>query len=145
MESLFNGIMKSTFLLIAVFLMGNIAFAQADSSLCSKYHTGFFSYTDTLGNTVIVQRKNKYQYEKNIVTKVKTQDKIKWLNSCSYQITLVSTNSKAERKFKYSTTTVIISKPDGNSGYAYYCACAGTEKVKGYMKQLSKKEFFDLY
>ena len=39
----------------------------------------------------------------------------------------------------------LISKPDGNNGYAYSCACAGTEKVKGYMKQLSKKEFFDLY
>lgn len=132
-------------LLLSAFLICNVVFAQTDSSACVNYHKGFFSYTDSLGNTVIVQRKNKYQYEKNLATKVKTQDKIKWLNSCSYQITLVSTNSKAERKFKYSTTTVIISKPDGNNGYAYSCACAGTEKVKGYMKQLSKKEFFDLY
>lgn len=137
--------MKKIILLFSAFLICNIVFAQTDSNACISYHKGFFSYTDTLGNTVIVQRKNKYQYEKNIVTKVKTQDKIKWLSSCSYEITLVSTNSKATRKYKYSTTKVNISKSDGNNGYAYSCACLDPEKGKGYMKKISKKAFYDLY
>jgi hypothetical protein len=137
--------MKRYVLLIAAFLISNIAFAQADSVACNNYHKGFFSYSDTLGNTVIVQRKNKYQYEKNIVSKVKTQDRIKWLNSCSYEITLVSTNSKSARKYKYSITKVIITKSDGNNGYTYSCQCPDTEKGKGYMKKLTRKEFFDLY
>jgi hypothetical protein len=137
--------MKKITLLFSVFFICNIVFAQTDSSQCVNYHKGFFSYTDSLGNTIIVQRKNKYQYEKNIVTKVKTQDRIKWLNSCSYEITLVSTNSKAARKYKYSTTKVTITKPDGDNGYAWSCGCPDPEKGKGYMKKLSKKAFYDLY
>jgi outer membrane lipoprotein-sorting protein len=137
--------MKKIIFLVAALLMYNVIFAQADTVACTRYHTGFFSYTDTSGNMVIVQRKKNYQYEKNTVTKVKTQDKIKWLNSCTYEITIVSTNSRAVKKYKYSTTKVSITKVDGNNGYAYSCACNNQEKNKGYMKQLSKKEFFDLY
>jgi hypothetical protein len=132
-------------LIITAFLMSSTVFSQADSSSCTAYHTGFFSYTDSLGNAVIVQRKNKYQYEKNIVTKAKTQFKITWTDDCAYEIFQTLTNSKAARKYKYSTTKVIISKADGNNGYAYACACADPEKGRGYMKKLSKKDFFDLY
>jgi hypothetical protein len=137
--------MKKLILFFSAFLICNIVIAQTDSSACANYHKGFFSYTDSLGNTVIVQRKNKYQYEKNIVTKVKTQDRIKWLTNCSYEITLMSTNSKSTRKYKYSITKVNITKTDGDNGYAYSCACPDPEKGKGYMKKISKKAFYDLY
>jgi hypothetical protein len=147
MEILFNCSMKKMLLLITAFLIGSNTFAQTDSVSCAAYHTGFFSYTDTTGNTIIVQRKKKYQYEKDIVTRVKTQDKIKWLNSCTYELTLVSSNSKAERKLKYSTFRIVITKADGSKGYVFSCACpdADKNKSKNYMKQLSKKEFFELY
>jgi hypothetical protein len=137
--------MKKLSFLIVAFLICEIASAQADTSTCFTYHKGFFSYTDSLGNTVLVQRKNKYQYEKNIVTKAKTQFKISWTDDCSYEILQTLTNSKSARKYKYSNTKIIITKPDGNNGYNYTCTCADPEKGKGYMKQISKKEFFDLY
>ncbi|GAB2809426.1 hypothetical protein [Ferruginibacter profundus] len=137
--------MKSIVLFLVIVVLSNPVSAQADSSSCKIYHRGFFSYTDTLGNTVIVQRKNKYQYERNTVTKVKTQFRITWTGDCTYEIFQTLTNSKAARKYKYSTTKLIISKTDGNNGYEYSCACADPAKGKGYMKLISKKAFFDLY
>ena len=127
-------------------LICNILFAQADSSACINYHKGYFSYTDSMGYVVLVQRKNKYQYEKNLFTKVKTQLRIKWIDDCTYQITQTMTNSKAERKYNYTTTKVVIEKPDGNKGYRYSCGCPDEkEKDKGYMKKLSQKAYFELY
>jgi glucose-6-phosphate 1-dehydrogenase len=137
--------MKMITLLITAVLICNTVSAQKDSSLCVNYRQGFFSYTDTLGYTVLVERQKKYQYEKNIVTKVKTQFRITWINDCSYEIFQTMTNSKAARKYKYTTTKVIIEKPDGNNGYKYSCGCPGAEKDKGYMKKLSQKAYFGLY
>jgi hypothetical protein len=93
-------------------------FAQTDSSDCSMYHKGYFSYTDSLGNIVLIDRLKNYQFEKNTTTKVKIQFHIKWLSSCSYQITQLSANSKAARKFKYQTTEIKILKTDGKNGYS---------------------------
>jgi len=133
--------MKRIIITAAFFLYGNALFSQAaDSSDCLLYHRGKFSYTDSAGNLVIVDRKKKYQYEKNQVTNVKTQSRIKWISACSYELTLVSTNSKSLRKNKYSTTTTIISKPLGEAGYEYTCNCKdpAVAKFTGLMKKIKK-------
>lgn len=138
--------MKQAMLFFVAVLICNVLFAQADSTACINYHKGYFSYTDSMGYVVLVQRKNKYQYEKNLFTKVKKQLRITWIDDCTYQITLTITNSKAERKYKNSTTKVVIEKPDGNKGYGYSCGCPDEkEKDKGYMKKLSQKAYFELY
>lgn len=122
------------------------AFAQADSTACQNYKKGYFSYTDSVGNIVLVHRRNKYQYDKNTVTKVRTQFRLNWTGNCSYQITQAITNSKAARKFKNSSTIVIIDKTDGDNGYTYTCECKdGTNIKSGYMKKLSKQQYYDLF
>jgi hypothetical protein len=128
-------------------LFCSTVFAQADSSACmTTYRTGYFSFTDSLGQTVLVDRGKKYQYQRNIVTKVRTQFRITWTGSCSYQITQTLTNSKAARKYKHSSTTVIIDKTDGINGYWYSCGCKdATKNTSGYLKKLSKKQYYSLY
>jgi len=127
-------------------LLCNTLYAQTDSNACAVYHKGFFSYTDSLGRTVLVDRQNRYQYEKNIVTKVKTQFRITWTGPCAYKIQQTLTNSKAARKYKYSTSTVMISTPHGAEGYDYSCACPDEpSKAKGYMKKITKKEYYRLF
>jgi hypothetical protein len=127
-------------------LFYNTVFAQADSSACIHYRTGYFSFTDSLGQTVLVDRGKKYQYQRNVVTKVKTQFRITWTGSCSYQITQTLTNSKAARRYRNSSTTVVIDKTDGSNGYSYSCGCKDAAKnTSGYMQKLSKKEYYRLY
>ncbi|MGC4103839.1 hypothetical protein [Ferruginibacter sp.] len=126
--------------IIIVLLLHQELTAQiADSSNCRQFHRGKFSYTDSSGNTVMVDRKRHYQYDKNPATGVRWQYKIKWINDCQYELTLVSTNSKAVRKNKYSTTGVIISKIPNANSYEYTCACKDADMPKntGVMKKIN--------
>lgn len=138
--------MKRCFILLLVLFFCHGAFSQADSTACQNYKKGYFSYTDSAGNIVLVHRRNKYQYDKNTVTKVRTQFRLNWTGSCSYQITQAITNSKAARKYKNSSTVVVIAKTDGDNGYTYTCECKdGTNIKSGYMKKLTKQQYYDLF
>lgn len=138
--------MKRLFILLLCFFFSYGAIAQADSTVCLNYQKGYFSYTDSAGNTVLVHRRKKYQYDKNTVTKVRTQFRLSWTGNCSYQITQAITNSKAARKYKNSSTTVVIAKTDGENGYNYSCECRdGTKINSGYMKKLTKQQYYDLF
>ena len=136
--------MKKILVLFCIFLSAVAANAQAD---CSMYHKGYFTYTDSAGNTILVQRKNKYQYQYNRKIKVRTQYKINWINDCEYTIMQTLTNSKSLKKNKYSVTGVLISKTDGDNGYYYTCSCIdGTLKGKeSFMKKITKQQFYQLY
>jgi hypothetical protein len=50
--------MKNFIVLIWVLLFSNYVNAQTD---CSAYHKGYFMFTDSAGNTILIQRKNKFQ------------------------------------------------------------------------------------
>ena len=80
--------MKKLVILLCVLLLNGYVNAQTE---CSIYHKGYFMFTDSLGNTILVHRKNKYQYEYNRKTKVKTQFRINWNNDCEYTITQANT------------------------------------------------------
>jgi hypothetical protein len=136
--------MKKILMLFCIFLFNTSANAQAD---CSMYHKGYFSYTDSAGNTILVQRKNKYQYQYNRKIKERTQYRINWINDCEYSITQTLTNSKSLKKNKYSVTGVLISKTEGENGYYYTCSCKdGTLKGKeSFMKKITRQEFYQLY
>lgn len=138
--------MKRFFIMLLGFFLHTNSFAQVDSSACLNYKQGYFSYTDSLGNIVLVHRLKKYQFEKNTATNVRTQFGLKWISDCSYEITQAITNSKAARKHKNSISKVVIDKTDGVGGYAYSCGCKdGSKSKSGYMKKLSKEEYFSLY
>ena len=138
--------MKRFFTLVLGLFFCYGAFAQADSAACLNYQKGYFSYTDSLGNIVLVHRRKKYQYDKNTVTKVRTQFRLDWMGNCSYQITQAITNSKAARKYKNSSTIVVIAKTDGDNGYTYTCECKdGTKINNGYMKKLTKEQYYNLF
>jgi hypothetical protein len=104
-------------------------------------------YTDSLENTIIVQRKKKYQYEYNRKIKVKTQFIIKWNGDCEYTITQTLTNSKSLRQYKNSGSITVISKTDGDNGYYYTCKCRedDTNSKESFMKKITKQEFYKLY
>lgn len=136
--------MRKLIFLFCVLFISVCANAQTD---CSVYHKGFFIFTDSAGNSILIQRKNKYQYQYNRKIKVRTQFSINWINDCEYTIMQTLTNSKSLKKNKNSVTGVLISKTDGQNGYYYNCNCKG-EHIKGsdgFMKKITKKEFYQLY
>jgi hypothetical protein len=104
-------------------------------------------YTDSAGNNILVHRKNKYQYEYDRKTKVRTQFRINWDSDCEYTITQAITNSKALKKYRNYVTKVVVSKSDGENGYYYTCSCTdGSLKGKEkFMKKITKQEFYNLY
>lgn len=137
--------MKCFIILLLIFFFCNGAFAQADSTACLSFKKGYFSYSDSSGSLILVHRQKNYQYERNTVTKVKTQFRLEWKSNCSYQITQANTNNKAARKHRNSSTLVIIDKTDGSLGYSYGCGCPDGSKMKsGYMKKITKNHYYDL-
>lgn len=136
--------MKKLVILYCVLLFSSYLHAQAD---CSMYLKGYFMYTDSSGNTMLIQRKNKFQYEYNRKTKVRTQFSISWKNDCEYTITQTLTNSKALKKYKNSASSYLITKSDGDNGYYYGCCCKDdvSKRKESFLKKITKKEFYQLY
>ena len=136
--------MKKLVILFCVLLFSRYANAQTD---CSMYQTGYFMYIDSAGNTNLIHRKKKYQYQYSRNKEVMTQFTISWNNDCEYTITQRITNSKAQRKYRNTVTKVVISKRDGGNGYYYTCSCIdGSLKMKeNFMKKITKEEFYNLY
>lgn len=132
-------------ILLFCVLMGSMpAKAQTD---CAAYHKGYFMYTDSAGNTILIQRKNKYQYEFNRKTKVRTQFAIHWTSDCEYTITQTLTNSKALKKYKNTVNGIRITKADGDNGYYYGCCCDDetAKRKESFLKKITKKQFYDFY
>jgi hypothetical protein len=97
-------------------------FAQLDSTDCSQFKTGVFAYRDDSSNAVLVKRTANLQEERIKKSGLVTRFKIRWLSTCSYEMTQVWSNRKAERKNNGATTIVIITglKKDH---YEYSCGC----------------------
>lgn len=136
--------MKKLVFLFGLFLFSSYVYAQTD---CSIYRTGYFMFTDSAGNTILIHRKKKYQYQYSRNKEVRTQFELSWINDCEYSITQRITNSRAERKYRNGVTKVVISKIDGENGYYYTCSCSD-DTLKGkenFMKKITKEEFYKLY
>jgi flagellar hook protein FlgE len=124
--------------------IGFCAKAQTD---CAVYHKGYFMYTDSSGNTILIHRQKKYQYQYDRKAKVKTQYAVAWIGECEYTITQTLTNSKALKKYKYNVRKIVITKSDGENGYYYTCGCID-DSLKGkesFLKKITRKEFYYLY
>lgn len=103
--------------------------APADSTLCVKMKWGKFNYSNSLSQTIIVERKRSIQIETNQATQQVTKLKVKWISNCSYQIKQVWSNSKANRKNNGAWSTVVINKV-GPLYYEYSCVCPNASDVK---------------
>ena len=112
------------------------AHAQVDSEGCVKFRTGRFVYLNDSSQTVVVKRTANKQEEKNEQTNVVTKFKIKWINSCEYELTQTWSNSKSQRKHNKGVSTIRITKLY-EEGYDYSCACRdGSNKLTGTIRLL---------
>ncbi len=136
--------MKKLVILFCVLLFSIYANAQTD---CSLYRTGYFMFIDSAGNTILIHRKNKYQYENDRKAKVKTQYVVTWITDCEYTITQTLTNSKSLKKYKNNTTKVVISKSDGENGYYYTCSCIDDtlKREEKFLKKITKEEYYRIF
>jgi hypothetical protein len=136
--------MKKILMLFCIFLLNVSANAQTD---CSMYHKGYFMYTDSAGNTILIHRLNKFQFEYNRKIKVKTQFAINWKTDCEYTIMQTLTNSKSLKKYKNTSSGFLITKSDGDNGYYYGCCCKDdiTKRKESFLKKITKQEFYKLY
>jgi hypothetical protein len=136
---------KIVFATICILVFESTLFAQD----CGQYKKGFFTYTDSSGTTILVDRSKKYQYQLHRAKKVRTQFRIKWIDDCTYTITQTITNSRSQKKYNSKVTKVVITKSDGENGYYYYYHCSCMDDTKKsenlYMKKISKSEFYKLY
>lgn len=108
------------------------------SGECQQYRKGNFSYTDSIGQVIIVKRTPHKQIETNCATNIVTQFRIHWTGDCAYEIKQIWSSGKAQRKYNGNTTGVIISKPLGETGYEYTCACKdeNVKEIAGVMRRL---------
>lgn len=146
MENIFKLIMKIIFFLLAFIFCTYTNLVAQD---CTIYHKGYFTYVDSVGTTILIKRRNKYQYEYDRTKKTWIQFSINWIDDCTYTITQTLTNSKEKRKFKNSVTKISISKTDGDNGYSYKCSCPNIvgdiEKPEMYIKKITREQFYKLY
>jgi len=117
--------MKKISLIVGI-VFTNVCFGQPNTSACSTFKLGKFSYFDSLSHTIFVKRKKNRQFEFDSYTKVKSMSKIWWISDCSYGLKLLWSDSKKERKKDMgSETIVVITKIIGNNeAYEYSCGCA---------------------
>jgi hypothetical protein len=104
-------------------------------------------FTDSAGNTILIQRKNKFQYQYNRKIKVRTQFAINWTTDCEYTITQTLTNSNSLKKYKNTSSGYRITKGDGDNGYYYGCCCDDdvSKRKEVFMKKITRKQFYELY
>lgn len=136
--------MKKMLIFFSVLLVSVYANAQTD---CSDYRKGYYMFTDSAGDTILIHRLKNYQFEYKRKVKTKTQYRLAWLTECEYTITQAMTNSKALKKYKNWVTKVVISKSDGENGYYYTCACIDDSKKgsENYLKKITKEEYYHLF
>ena len=115
-------------LLLGLFLSENI-FAQSDSSSCSQFKKGLFTYRDDSTGTIMLKRTAKRQEETNKKTGVIVKFRIRWVSSCSYELKQLWSNSKALRKNNGGVSLIIIFNT-GRDQYEYTCACKTAANVK---------------
>lgn len=129
--------MKLLLTILLLFVASADSYAQENN--CTQYHTGKFTYTDSAGDIIMVKRKKKFQVETNEANNVWVNFRIIWKSDCEYQLEQVGTNSKSRRKYNHTFSSTIISKPLGNMGYEYTCACNDetVPKIKGVMKKVN--------
>jgi hypothetical protein len=133
--------MQKVFLLFLLMLGCNEVFCQLDSTSCAKFRTGHFVYLDDSLHTIIINRTEKKQEERNEKTGEITKFRIRWISNCEYELTQTWSNSRKKRKFNKSVSRIQVVKLY-DEGYDYTCACKdGTNKLQGTIRRIKGNVF----
>ena len=77
-------------LLVAFCCCCNMVFAQKEQPVCTNVHRGtFYIYPKNSGEKYVDTRDEEYVHETNITTGDTSLWKVKWLNDCTYSLSLV--------------------------------------------------------
>lgn len=116
--------MIRVFVLLMFVVIANATFAQPDTSNCSSFKSGHFTFTNDSGQLVHMKRSGRMQRETVPATGVVTRLRVKWVADCAYELTQVWSSSKALRKQTGGTTLIQIIQTAKYS-YEYTSSCGG--------------------
>jgi len=111
--------------------------SQQKAADCSVYKNGEFTYLNDSSQVVEVERRGKYQIERNRQTGEVQKFVVKWNNSCEYQIKQFATNRKASKKNNGRILKIQITKLYGDR-YEYTCLCPTSENVTNFSGTMIK-------
>jgi translation initiation factor 2 alpha subunit (eIF-2alpha) len=103
-------------------LIAQAGYASKDSIGCSLFKNGKFAYRNPASDAIVIIRKANRQQEYNKTQDIVTKFKVRWISSCSYELTQTWSNSKKQRRQNKAVTTVIITAVSKDE-YQYTCAC----------------------
>lgn len=128
--------LKQLFTIFFLFAVAAYTNAQLSPTACTPFHTGQFSYRDSVTNAIVqVKRTKKHQTEKNEKTGLVTKHRISWLSDCVYKLTQTWTSSKEWRKRNNSWNTYTIISVNENT-YTYSCNCKDGTIIGGTMVKM---------
>lgn len=120
------------FLFVLFLLCAGSVFAQTpDASDCKQFHTGTF-YVKNMPN-IVITRDAQFQTETDPSTGKYVKLSVTWLDDCTYQLRLVKTNDRKQKKDykKIGVLTVTITSADENSYHFSATSPVMKEAVKG--------------
>ena len=119
--------MKNISLLFLLLLFsGKISAQSATADECNQFRTGTFTYKAM--PDIIIERDSLYQTERNPADGSYVKMSIKWTSPCTYELRLVDTNKRKDKKFwkKIKVLTVTITYVD-DDGYRFSCTSPAIE------------------
>lgn len=130
--------MKTTITLAAtLILMSGCIFSQKND--CLSFKTGKYELLDEQNSVhYLVERNDSIQTETNLITGQSSSFKIKWLNSCDYQLEMISGSNQAMEFYKGKKLIVKIIEiyPDG---YKFSSQLDGDERIRYHILKKSKQ------
>ncbi|MEO5642340.1 MAG: hypothetical protein ABIQ40_16315 [Bacteroidia bacterium] len=124
---------KFTFLLLilSAFATSSLLAQEPTAAQCQNFHTGTF-YVKEMPN-VIITRDDKYQIETDPATGTYVKMSITWISDCTYQLRLVKTTVKKDKKLwkKMKVLTVTITSTEESSYTFSATSPIFTEPVTG--------------
>jgi hypothetical protein len=123
-------------LTVLLLIISLSAFSQEKID-CSSFKKGNFNYVGDSSQVIEVERRGKYQIERNRQTGEVWKFTIRWTGDCQYEIKQFAANRKEAKKRNGHVSKVIITKtyPDR---YEFTCPCPTVENVTNFSGTMIK-------
>lgn len=128
--------MKAFCFILSV-LLPLAVFSQQNPVDCSAFKNGTFTYLNDSSQVVDVERKGRYQTERNRQTGEVQKFVVKWSSPCEYQLKQFATNRKASKKNNGRILKIQIIKLYGDR-YDYACLCPTAASVTNFFGTMIK-------
>jgi len=112
------------------------AFAQPGKD-CSPFKKGHFTYVGDSSQVIEVERRGRFQVERNQKTGEVWKFTIKWTGDCEYQLKQFAANRKQAKKNNGRVTKVVITKTYADR-YEFSCPCPTVENVTNFSGTMIK-------